>query len=63
MRPFDLPTPSFHVFLAGYAKSACHMYMLRARECPYPETKKMFVDWARAEHHAYLKYMKLAEQI
>ena len=62
MKIGDLPGASYYAYLAGSSHAHSRAYIMRARAEIYPETKKLFVNWARSENHAALRYLKLAKE-
>jgi len=61
MIPAKLPTAAYWSYLAGLKQGHAHKWLCRAR---YRKAMGMDyqsqVNWARDDHHAFLKYMRYA---
>jgi len=63
MKIHSLSSEAFYAYLSGKARGESHRWLSLAKHAHYPEAKKLYVNWARSEHHASLRYMKLARQV
>jgi hypothetical protein len=57
-----LTTSAVYAYMSGSSHQAAARYLTEARHAHYPETKRLFVNWARAENHAAIRYLKLARE-
>jgi len=60
MKVHSLSTEAFYAYLAGKCRGESHRWMALAKNAHYPEAKKLYVNWARAENHASMRYMQMA---
>jgi hypothetical protein len=62
MKIDSLTMEGFYAYLSGKCRGEAHRWMAVARNAHYEEAKRLYVNWARAENHASMRYMKLAQQ-
>lgn len=58
----SLSAHGYYWYLAGFCRGTSRQYLAIARHTPYVEAKKLYVNWARAEHHAAMRYARLARE-